>query len=163
MNSIKLSIDNKELDKALKAVNKELKDKLELHKGLSADIFSDVIDHFKKERGPNSRWERSIRAKLQGGRTLRDKGILVNSISPFAKKTQAGVQTSIQYARTHQFGKTIKARSGGLLKFKIGSMFVSKKEVTIPKREFFWASLKAINNMKKSMFEVLNTKWKKGK
>ena len=47
------------------------------------------------------------------------------------------------------------------MKFKIGDMFVSKSEVVIPKREFFWLSQKGINNMKKIVFEVINESWEK--
>ncbi len=144
MASIQLIIQDKELKKALKNLNKELEDKRLLHKELSIETFADVIDHFKKEEGPKQKWKRSVRAKEQGGKTLRDKGFLIGSISPFSSKKEAGVRTNVKYARIHQFGSKIK---GG----------------NVPKRAFFWASAKALNNMKKRVFEVLSKKWESGK
>ncbi len=46
------------------------------------------------------------------------------------------VGSPTKYAAIHQLGGTITAKSG-LLKFKIGDKWVSKKSVTIPARPFF--------------------------
>jgi len=82
-------------------------------------MMDDVKDHFKNEKGPDSRWKKSLRAKLQGGKTLRDTGEMFNSIMSSLKvgKDYAVIGTNKEYAPRHNFGKG-----------------------KLPKRQFMWLS-----------------------
>lgn len=46
----------------------------------------------------------------------------------------SGLNASVVYAATHEYGATIRAKSGKYLRFKIGNQWVSKKQVKIPAR-----------------------------
>lgn len=80
----------------------------------------------------------SLRAKAQGGQTLRDTGNLKSSIDYLASKkgVEWGVTVSAPYAGILNTGGTITAKNKPYLRFKIGSRWASKKSVTIPSRRF---------------------------
>lgn len=80
----------------------------------------------------------SIRAKAQGGQTLRDTGNLKSSLDYLASKkgVEWGVTVSAPYAKILNYGGTIKAKNKPYLRFKIGDRWASKKSVTIPSRRF---------------------------
>jgi phage gpG-like protein len=92
---------------------------------------------FVDQKGPNGQaWTPSIRAKTQGGDTLRDTGRLLNSITHVTSADYVEVGTNVLYAAMMHEGGTINATGGGYLKFKIGNRWSSKKSVTIPARPF---------------------------
>jgi phage gpG-like protein len=80
----------------------------------------------------------SYRVLENGGQTLRDKGHLQTSITYLATKKgcQWGVPSEFPYATILNFGGIIRAKNGPFLRFKVGSRWVSKKQVTIPRRQF---------------------------
>lgn len=81
-------------------------------------------------------WEPSIRAKTQGGETLRDTGRLANSITHVTGDDSVEVGTNVMYAAMMHDGGTVQAVGGGYLKFRIGPAWIQKKSVTIPARPF---------------------------
>ena len=85
----------------------------------------------------------SIRAQLQGGQTLLDRGLLRNSITYFANKNgvEWGVPSEIPYAWILNEGGTITPKSKAFLKFKLGGRWAQKRKVTIPKRQFLGVSI----------------------
>lgn len=92
---------------------------------------------FVDQKGPDGvAWIPSIRAKTQGGDTLRDTGRLMNSITHRTADDFVEVGTNVLYAAMMHGGGTIKATGGGYLKFKIGNRWSQKKSVTIPARPF---------------------------
>lgn len=93
----------------------------------------------------------SYRAERDSGQTLLDRGLLRNSITYFADKSgvEWGVPSEFPYARILNEGGTITPKSRPCLRFKIGKQWVSKKSVTIPKRQFLGIS-------KSDEAEVLN-------
>jgi phage gpG-like protein len=80
----------------------------------------------------------SYRAQEQGGQTLLDRGLLRNSITYFANKNgvEWGVPSEFPYAWILNEGGTIVPKTKPFLRFKIGGKFVSRRKVTIPKRQF---------------------------
>lgn len=60
---------------------------------------------FESQKGPDGKaWEKSARAKAQGGQTLVDSGRLRDSITWRADKDSAEWGTNVIYAGVHQFG-----------------------------------------------------------
>jgi phage gpG-like protein len=87
-------------------------------------------------------------------------GALLGSISVMVSRAghrmNAHVGTfkrQLKYARIHEYGGIIKPKEpGGLLRFKIGNAWISKKQVTIPERSYLRSSLKA---KRKAVVETL--------
>ncbi|MCC5911325.1 MAG: phage virion morphogenesis protein [Clostridiaceae bacterium] len=108
-----------------------------LHKEIGEELLSSTQERFKTQKGPDGKsWPKSRRAQNEKGQTLSDTRDLRNSITVKASPKKAEVGTNKRYAVTHQKGKTIKARRKKYLKFKVGSQWVQKKQVKIPKRPF---------------------------
>lgn len=105
----------------------------DLSKQLAAEGLFLVQRGFERSQAPDgSSWA----PVLRGGQPLRDKGILMNSLTPAVNATGFEIGTSVKYAATHQSGATIRAKTGPYLRFKVGGRWTSKKEVTIPRRQF---------------------------
>lgn len=72
-------------------------------------------------RGPSGQaWKPSARALKTGGKTLRDTGRLLNSITSESDATSARVGTNVDYAAIHQFGGKIKKAA------RIQTLYVSR-------------------------------------
>lgn len=93
---------------------------------------------FIDQAGPDGQpWQPSVRAQRQGGETLRDKGILMNSITHVVLPDGVEYGTNVPYAGPLHFGAEIRAVNGPFLRFKIpGGGWVRKKAVTLPARPF---------------------------
>lgn len=80
-------------------------------------------------------WKKSKRAQLEGGQTLRDKGILANSYTwqPTSSETLV-YGTNVFYAVTHQEGRVIRAKKAKSLRFMLNGTARFASSVTIPKR-----------------------------
>ena len=93
---------------------------------------------FIDQSGPDGQpWVPSYRATNQGGETLRDKGILMNSLTHVVLADGVEYGTNVPYAGPLHFGAEIRAVNGPFLRFKIpGGGWVSKKSVTLPARPF---------------------------
>jgi len=86
-------------------------------------------------------WVQSLRAKLQGGETMRDTGALMNSISHFVGTDFVEVGTNIPYGPWLHFGAVIQAKNGEYLRFRVpGGAWASKREVTLPARPWLGIS-----------------------
>jgi len=105
---------------------------------VGAALVSNVQERFEGGQGPGrSPWPQSLRAKLEGGKTLIDSNRLASSVThePSARGVMHG--TNLIYAAVHQFGTTIRPRSGERLAFRLADGgFVQPREVTIPARPF---------------------------
>lgn len=93
---------------------------------------------FEDGQGPDGRaWKPSIRARLQGGQTLVDHGILRDSIADDHGRDYAVVGTNDPRAAMLHFGGRITPRSAGALVFQLpGAGWVRVKAVTMPARPF---------------------------
>lgn len=100
-------------------------------------IRTSTLERFEREKDPDDRtWKKSIRAQQDGGKTLSKSRDLASSIHIESSDKGVEVGTNKEYAAVHQFGATIRAKDDGLLKFKIGDQWISKKEVEIPARPY---------------------------
>ncbi len=129
------------------------------HSKLMHNIGS-ILEHNTKQRintgiGTDDKpWQKSWRAKLQGGTTLRDTSRLYNSIKytvlDGGKRVIVG--TNVFYAPVMHFGATIKAKSGKYLKFKttMGG-WAQIQSVIIPPRPFLGMS---VDDSQEVLFEI---------
>lgn len=129
------------------------------HSKLMHNIGS-VLEHNTKQRintgiGTDDKpWQKSWRAKLQGGTTLRDTSRLYNSIKytvlDGGKRVVVG--TNVFYAPVMHFGATIRAKTGKYLKFKttMGG-WAQIQSVIIPPRPFLGMS---VDDSQEVLFEI---------
>lgn len=90
-----------------KAINQALEaEKRDLMGSLGAIVKNATLINFKKETSPDGTpWIPSKRAQKEGGQTLRDTGILRNSISyQVVSDTEVQIGTNVPYGAIHQFG-----------------------------------------------------------
>lgn len=81
-------------------------------------------------------WKQSWRAKLQNGQTLRDKGLLMNSLTHNSFENGVEWGTNIEYAIPMHFGSHILPKTGQYLVFNVAGNWRKVKEVTNPPRSF---------------------------
>lgn len=129
------------------------------HSKLMHNIGS-VLEHNTKQRintgiGTDDKpWQKSWRAKMQGGTTLRDTSRLYNSIKytvlDGGKRVVVG--TNVFYAPVLHFGATIRAKTGKYLKFKttMGG-WAQIQSVIIPPRPFLGMS---VDDSQEVLFEI---------
>lgn len=105
---------------------------------LAAFLREATRQRFEDGEGPDGRpWKPSIRARLHGGQTLVDHGILRDSIADDHGADFAAVGTNDPRAAMLHFGGRITPRAGGALVFQLpGAGWVRVKAVTIPARPF---------------------------
>jgi phage virion morphogenesis protein len=85
-------------------------------RAIGAVLKSGAQMRFRTASGPDGKaWEKSFRAKHEGGQTLSLTRRLRNSITVDATNTQVAVGTNVVYAAIHQFGGVIRAKSGPFL------------------------------------------------
>lgn len=82
-------------------------------------------------------WVESLRARYEGGETMRDTGRLMNSIThDVVGETAVVIGTNVPYAHALHFGATIRAVNGPYLRFRVAGGWASRKEVELPARPF---------------------------
>lgn len=105
-------------------------------------LYDGVMDRFDHERAPDGApWQKSWRARLQGGKSLQNTGRLRDSIQVVVQGKKVTVKTNVKYAAVHQFGAVVRAKSGKFLNFKtpMGG-WARLQSVTIPARPFMGMS-----------------------
>lgn len=97
---------------------------------------------FRSQTGPDGqRWKPSLRAQLNGGKTLTKDGHLGDSVGSYVNQKSAVWGVNRIYAAIHQFGGTIKAKGSGGLRFAIpGLGWRTAKQVEIPARPYLGLS-----------------------
>jgi phage virion morphogenesis protein len=134
---IKITIDDRDVQKMLRELAGRVKDRRPLMQEL-AGIMKDAVDeNFEAEGRP--KWKPSKRAQKQGGKTLQDTGSLATSISSKYDNNSAQVGTNKKYAAIHHFGG--KAGRG--------------KKVTIPARPFLKLTDSDLEEIKEAVKEYL--------
>lgn len=114
-----------------------------LMEGIGITLESATIDRFDTETAPDGkRWKPSLRAKVEGGKTLTDRGLLRQSVHSVAGSDNVEVGTNLIYAGVHQFGATIRAKTAAGLRFRLpgGLGYRRVMEVEIPARPFLGLS-----------------------
>lgn len=139
----------------LNRVLREAGDHSKLFHKIGSTLVSNTRARIDTGIGTNDKpWQKSWRAKIQGGTTLRDTSRLYKSITyqilDGGKRVVVG--TNVEYAPYLHFGAIVKAKKGKFLKFKSplgGLMFI--KGVTIPPRPFLGMS---IDDSQEVLFEI---------
>jgi phage virion morphogenesis protein len=111
--------------------------------GIGREMVARTKLRFQAQTGPDGGpWPQSIRARVMGGRTLIQRGRLLESITHEASDSSVAVGTNTLYAAIHQLGGTIKAKTGKGLRFRLPGGLGSRtvKSVTIPARPFLGLS-----------------------
>lgn len=135
--------------------------RVERQVGNPADLWRDIGDilvHNIQQRiqtgiGTNDKpWQKSWRAQVQGGQTLRDTGRLHNSIFVRINGSKIVVGTNVVYAPLMHFGGVVRPKNGKYLKFKtpLGG-WVQLKSITIPARPFLGIS---VDDSQEILFEI---------
>lgn len=127
---------------ALAELSAALTDGTEIYDGIGAAMVARTKMRFDAGVGPDGNpWPPSIRAILEDGKTLVDKGILKNSMSHIPTPNSVTWGTHVIYAAVHQFGATITPKNGDFLHFLWpGVGLFTVKSVTIPARPFIGLS-----------------------
>ncbi len=108
-----------------------------LYDNIGLSLVTSTQHRFETGTAPGgSPWPPSIRAMLQGGKTLIDSARLMQSMTFEASDAGVAVGTNVLYAAIHQQGGTIRPVSKPKLTFRIGKQWISALEVTIPARPF---------------------------
>lgn len=128
------------LDKAVDKAVKKLADKRELLTLCGEVLIDGTLQRFRDEEAPDgSKWEPTHR----GGKILTDTAGLQRSIDSAVTSDSVYVGTNKIYAAPHQYGATIKPKTGKYLKFQTSDgNWVAVKQVKIKKRAFLGVSKK---------------------
>lgn len=157
---IVVALDAKPADKKLAGLLKSVQNPAPLYAAIGSQIANRIRLCFRmgidpwgrpwlpiKWRAPRSRDDRTLTRTGRGqvaanaggsaGQPLRDTGRLARSITSKADAAGVTVGTNVRYARTHQFGATIKPTKAKRLVFPgpSGALIFAKK-VTVPGRPF---------------------------
>lgn len=153
--AIQIRLDDHGVIQALAQAAARAADLTPLLDNIGASLVRSTEMRFEREQGPDGQaWPPSIRALIEGGKTLLDQGILYASLTHRATPTSVEVGSNVLYAAVHQFGATIEAKNAKALKFKVGGRYVSKESVTIPARPFL-----GIDDGDRTMIAETVSKW----
>jgi phage virion morphogenesis protein len=124
--------------KALARLALNQSDKARLFDEIGINLVENARLRFIDEQAPDgSTWKKSYRAANQNGKTLRDTGVLLASLTHALTGSGVEYGTNVPYAAPLHFGAQIQAVAGQYLTFKIpGGGFVRKRSVTLPARPF---------------------------
>jgi phage gpG-like protein len=102
---------------------------------LAVDALALTQECFESSSDPYGRpWEK---LKARTGQPLLDTGRLRNSLRALGVQSKGfRVVTRVKYAALHNYGGTVTAKKAPYLRFKVAGRWVSKKSVTIPRRQF---------------------------
>lgn len=141
------------IQKYLNKVKERIEYPQDLYRQLAETILSQTQERFLDGVGVGGRpWQKSWRAKVQGGMTLRDTNRLLNSFTTKTDAKNITVKTNVIYAALMQFGGVIRPKKGKFLKFKtpLGKwMFL--KSVKIPARPYFGIN---VDDSQEILFEI---------
>jgi phage virion morphogenesis protein len=111
----------------------------DLYDQVGAALVASTQARFEREQDPDGNpWPASLRATLEGGRTLTDTARLVSSLTHEASDAGVAVGTNVIYAAIHQLGGTIRAKTSKGLRFRSpgNGGWVTRHEVEMPRRAF---------------------------
>lgn len=163
---------DKKLNKYIKKQMKYLQNPKRTFARIKIVMLQDVLRHFKEQKSNKGKWKSLKPMTLfqrkqegRGGKILRDKGDLMNSLTAVSSKKSAVVGTNKPHARIHNEGGTIPARFVAPVRKNVlswvniaGQRFFSKGHrippTKIPERRFAWLSNRA--NQRALNFFVLD-------
>ncbi|MGI9276424.1 MAG: phage virion morphogenesis protein [Endozoicomonas sp.] len=117
-----------------------------LFERLGRMMKTDTLMNFRHQSAPDGTpW---APLKIRSGQILSDSGLLKRSINDKPGNDQVEIGTNKKYARTHQFGATIKPKKAKALAFPgPGGKKIFAKKVVIPKREFLGIAQRQVNKI----------------
>lgn len=144
MTGVSIRIDGTtEALRDLSAIAARLDDQRPMWDEIGASLELSTSERFQQGRGPDGvMWPRSWRARETGGQTLVDSGRLRQSITHNVIGNGVEVGSNVDYAASHQFGVTIRAKTSKGLRFKFSKSganrpsWATKMQVTLPPRPF---------------------------
>lgn len=96
---------------------------------------------FEDEKTPDGNpWPKSVRALLDGGKTLTDSGHFRSSMTHEASDAGVAVGTNAIQGAIHQFGGVIRVKNAKALAFSVGGEFAMVQSVTMPARPYLGLS-----------------------
>lgn len=132
-----------QLGRALGVLVGKFEDLTPLMEDVAAHLEATTVERFSTNVGPDGQaWKKSIRAQLDGGLTLVQRGLLRDSIVSAAGPDWAEVGTNDPRARIHQLGGEIKPVTAPALSFTLPGVegVVHAKKVVMPARPFLGVS-----------------------
>ena len=145
MSSIKVEVDGN-VNELIAKLNKMTNiDKRGVMTAIAEGLRTSTVERFDAQETPNGKkWTPSIRVREQGGKTLTHTAKLKTSIKSQVNSEGLAVGTNDIRAASLQFGddRTIRAKNGKYLKFKIAGQWrnVEQVKIHIPKRPFIGVS-----------------------
>ena len=105
MVGIKIEVDDKEANRVLSDMVRRIANPQPVFDEIGKYLIASVINRFETESGPGGvPWKKSRRAERTGGKTLRDRGHLVGSITHNVLPDGVEVGTNLVYGAIHQLG-----------------------------------------------------------
>ena len=133
----------REVEEQLDALFGRTRDLTPLMAVLGENLVAGTRDRFEREEAPDGApWKPSLRAELEGGQTLTQRGRLRDSVHFEARADQVEVGSNLIYAAVHQLGATIVPVNAGALRFRLpgGLGMRTVQQVVIPARPYLGIS-----------------------
>jgi phage virion morphogenesis protein len=136
--ALEMRLDQVASREVLNRLAGRLEDRSELNARIGGYLEAVTRNRFLTQTGPDGqRWTPSIRARMTGGLTLRDRGGLEGSITSVATAETVEVGTNKIYGALMQNGGVVEPKTGKVLHFTIpGVGEVFARRVRIPGRPY---------------------------
>ncbi|CEI50793.1 Phage virion morphogenesis (putative tail completion) protein [Acinetobacter bereziniae] len=133
--AITITAESSPLEAIFKSLGAYEREESKLFNELGSELLDQVQLRFTEGVGVDGNpWVQSWRAKMQGGQTLRDKGILMNSYTYNVLPNGVEVGTNVEYAAPLHFGALILPKNGAYITFNVGGQYRRVKQVVLPPR-----------------------------
>ncbi|WP_335956732.1 phage virion morphogenesis protein [Acinetobacter bereziniae] len=139
--AITITAESSPLEAIFKSLGAYEREESKLFNELGSELLDQVQFRFIEGVGVDGNpWVQSWRAKMQGraemqgGQTLRDKGILMNSYTYNVLPNGIEVGTNVEYAAPLHFGALILPKNGAYITFNVGGQYRRVKQVVLPPR-----------------------------
>ncbi|WP_151797375.1 phage virion morphogenesis protein [Acinetobacter bereziniae] len=139
--AITITAESSPVEAIFKSLGAYEREESKLFNELGSELLDQVQFRFIEGVGLDGNpWVQSWRAKMQGraemqgGQTLRDKGILMNSYTYNVLPNGVEVGTNVEYAAPLHFGALILPKNGAYITFNVGGQYRRVKQVVLPPR-----------------------------
>ncbi|MDQ9819259.1 phage virion morphogenesis protein [Acinetobacter bereziniae] len=133
--AITITAESSPLEAIFKSLGAYEREESKLFNELGSELLDQVQLRFIEGVGVDGNpWVQSWRAEMQGGQTLRDKGILMNSYTYNVLPNGVEVGTNVEYAAPLHFGALILPKNGAYITFNVGGQYRRVKQVVLPPR-----------------------------
>lgn len=134
MSAITISVNTAPVQDMLTELARKTGDLSPIMATIGEIVLRQVDDAFIKQKSPGGvSWKKSRRAIADGGQTLVNTRVLVESFTREVRGQSVTVGTVVPYSAIHQFGGVIRPKKKKALAF--GGLI--RRQVTMPARPFF--------------------------